>query len=280
MIRELEPGRAIPVAWSAQRYHADRGTVSRGQLVDLIDDPPRYYALHEARVVERGGPTRAMSLGTLAHLAVLESGEFERRVVKQVGEDAVPIGPQLVDQLQRMRASVMAHSMVAALATNTHVTERTILWRPLGQDVEVGGQVVHGDLVVRVRPDLLVAIDDDQPLGIVADLKTTASVKPREFARSVAKYRYHLQAALYRDAVAALFEHDNVKFIFIAVAATEPHEVACYDLDEDALELGRNQYRRALVELVRRRHTGDWSAPWHKSIHTLSLPRWARESEE
>lgn len=71
-------------------------------------------------MVERGGPSRAMSLGTLAHLAVLESGEFERRVIKQVGEDAVPIGPQLVDQLQRMRASVMRHVNILKMPHDRH----------------------------------------------------------------------------------------------------------------------------------------------------------------
>lgn len=283
MLPEIHPGAAVTVRWSAERYHADCETTSRGNLVDLLRNPARYYAAVESGVRDPDPPTVGMVFGTYAHLAVLEWPEFERRAIKQVGPDSIMVKQDTLDQLLGLRRSVLEHPMIAALLTNPTVVEQTILWRPDGlsytlddDPIRDGDEVLDGDLVIRVRPDAITVIDDDDgPLVFVSDLKTTADCSPEEFAKSCARYRYHLQAALYRDAVAALFGTDNVRFMFWAVAKTHPFEVACYDLDDDALELGRNQYRAAMIELLKRRHTGDWTARWQRSIHTLSLPRWA-----
>lgn len=276
MLPEIQPGAAVSVAWSAERYHADRETTSRGNLVDLLRNPARYYAAQEAGMAKAEPPTAGMVFGTHAHLAVLEWPEFERRAIKQVGPDPIMVKQDVLDQLLGLRRSVLEHPMIAALLTNPTVVEQTILWRPSGLTYEVDGETFDGDLVMRVRPDAITLIDDDDgQIVFVSDLKTTADPSPEEFAKTCARYRYHLQAALYRDAVAALFGVEDVRFMFWAVAKTHPFEVACYDLDDAALELGRNQYRAAMIELLTRRHTGDWTARWQRSIRTLSLPRWA-----
>lgn len=274
-LASIAPGTAITVNWSAERYHADTATVSRSHLLDLIRKPSRYHALHVARTAQPDPPTPAMVFGTLAHLAVLEWPDFERRVIRQVGADAILVKQDTIDTLLEIRRAVLEHSMVAALVTNPTVAESTILWRPI-VEAEVDGEPVPSDLIVRVRPDLLTIIDDDDgQIVFVSDLKTTSDSHPTEFATAAARGRYHLQAALYRDAVAALFQTDNVRFMLIAAEKQEPFTVACYDLDDEAIELGRNQYRAALIELLQRRHTGNWTAPWERSINTLRLPRWA-----
>lgn len=272
----IAPGYAIPVDWSAERYHADRRTVSRSALLELLRNPPRYHALHEARTIPPDPPTTAMVFGTLAHLAVLEPHEFERRVLKQIGPDAIIVKRDTIETLLEIRRAVLAHPMVGALLTNPTTAERTVLWRPAGIDAEVDGELVQGDIVVRVRPDLLTVIDDDDgPLVYVSDLKTCRSAHPDDFATDCARGRYHLQAALYSDAVAALFQTERVYFVLIAAEKEPPFTVACHEFDQRALEFGANQYRRALIDLVRRRHTGDWTADWQRSVNTLRLPQWA-----
>jgi hypothetical protein len=271
---QLEPGEAVLVDWSAGRYHSDRSAVSRSQLVHLIDRPAHYHAVHEARSVASQASTKALRLGTNAHLCALEPSEFMRRAFvpsarsgvdvwrRKRRPDSIDLTREEFDQIVGISSSFHAHPLIRNLLASPHRFEQTILWRPA---------TVPG-LLVRVRADALV--DVDETLAMVIDLKTGDDPSPAAFARSCAKHRYYLQAAMYRDAVAALYPDRDVHFLFAAVAKSTPFESACYDLADDALELGRNQYVAAMVDLLRRRESGDWTADWQHSIHTLSLPRW------
>jgi hypothetical protein len=280
---EVEPGRAVMVDWSAERYHADRETTSRGQLLELIDRPARYHRIYEVGDVEKPPQTKALRLGNAVHLAALEPAEFVRRVCvphpKRRGSDTwgrlrQPDAVELTADEYRMIAgdhdrgglaqSFHAHEFVQRMLACSHRIEQTILWRP----------AVVPQLLVRVRTDVLVELDD--ATAVILDIKTDLQEPSAEaFRRHVAKYRYYLQAAMYRDAVAALWPEREVHFVFVAIVKSPPYEAACYDLDAEAFAVGRNQYEAAMVDLVRRRETGDWQADWQRSVHTLSLPRWA-----
>jgi exodeoxyribonuclease VIII len=108
---------------------------------------------------------------------------------------------------------------------------------------------------------------------VVVDLKTTKSASKRGFAKSVAEYRYHVQAAIYTDLLEAngLFVPE---FIFIAVEKTYPYAVGIYKLDQDALDLGRSLYQRDLALYKHCVEMDDWPA-YPEEVVTLSLPAWA-----
>jgi len=269
------PGEAILVDWTAEQYHSHRESTSRGQLLDLLDRPSRYYAMHEAGTLEREQQTKALRLGTAVHAAALEPADFIRRVFvagkrgrDRLGRprqpDAIDISLDEYNMAVELAKSFHAHPLVAQMLEHPHRCEQTILWRPAS---------VPG-LLVRVRADALV--DLDETTLVVLDIKTDQHApRPSSFARTCAKHHYYLQAAMYRDAIAAAYSGREVHFVFVAIAKTPPYEAACYDLDAAALELGRNQYEAAMLELLRRRETDDWTADWQRSVHTLSLPRWA-----
>jgi exodeoxyribonuclease VIII len=69
------------------------------------------------------------------------------------------------------------------------------------------------------------------------DLKTTDDASPSAFAYSVKKYRYHVQAAMYCDAVGPC-----EGFILIAIEKTPPYMVAVYYLNEADIQHGREEY--------------------------------------
>jgi hypothetical protein len=273
-VPHLEPGEAVLVDMSAEQYHAYRAAVSRSELVHLITRPAHYHAVHEARTVAAQPSTKELRLGTNVHLCALEPAELMRRAFvpgprrgldiwgRPRRPDSIDLTRDGFDQIVAIASSFHAHPLIRNLLAAPHRFEQTIMWRPAAVP----------SLLVRVRTDVLV--DVDQTLEMVVDLKTSEDPSPSAFARSCAKHRYYLQAAMYRDAVAALYPDRDVHFLFAAVAKSAPFESACYDLADDALELGRNQYTAAMVDLLRRRETGDWTAGWQHSIHTLSLPRW------
>jgi hypothetical protein len=257
----LAPGQAIAVDWPAEFYHADKTAISRSHLVELTR-PAMFYATREVKVLPSPPPTKAMILGSDLHTAVLEPHLWPARAAK--------IKPRVAAQIMCMAASIRSHPMVEALFHYPHSLEQTVLWRTEPITFEVDGEQREESLLTRVRADGIFNLGDTI---FVTDLKTSDAPDPASFARSCAKLRYHFQAAMYRDAVAALYPDREIRFILVAVAKSAPFECACYDLSDFDLERGRNQYRAAMIELLQRRATGDWTADWQRSIHTLELPR-------
>lgn len=107
-------------------------------------------------------------------------------------------------------------------------------------------------LLMKGRIDLFNV--DSQKRGVIADIKTCDDASPGEFARSVRKWQYHRQAAYYMDLTKA------VSFFFIAVEKSAPHAVAVYELDDRAIEAGREANERDLATLARCLRTGEWPA--------------------
>ena len=105
-------------------------------------------------------------------------------------------------------------------------------------------------LLMKGRIDLFNV--DSQKRGIIADIKTTDDASPGEFARSVRKWQYHRQAAYYIDLTGA------VSFFFIAVEKSAPYAVAVYELDDRAIEAGREANERDLATLARCLRTNEW----------------------
>jgi hypothetical protein len=93
----------------------------------------------------------------------------------------------------------------------------------------------------------------------------------------VANYRYHAQEAFYTDgyrfANPGEFA-DELSFIFVAVEKEAPFGVAVYELDQEAVNIGRALYKRNLETYVRCRAANEWPA-YPNEVQTLSLPKWA-----
>lgn len=169
----------------------------------------------------------------------------------------VVLSPEVWDQLHAMRDAVHNHPAAHALLTGVPgEAEKSVYWN----DPTTG-------VLCRCRPDWW--RDDD----VLVDLKTTDDASPEGFAKSMANWRYDVQAPYYMDGV-KLATGRNVKaFVFVAVEKKPPYAVGVYVLDSDSLELGRAQYQhdlRIYAECVR---TGEWPGYGDK-IQTISLPAW------
>ena len=79
---------------------------------------------------------------------------------------------------------------------------------------------------------------------LIVDLKTSADPTPQGFAKSVVNFGYHRQAAWYLDGHAAATGNDAVGMVFIVVGKEPPHDVACYELDYEAITLVVNRIKR------------------------------------
>lgn len=169
-------------------------------------------------------------------------------------------------ELLAMAASVRAHPMANALLTSCDVAaaEASVYWV----------DPITGELC-RCRPDFW------RGDGVIVDLKTTIDASPEGFAKSLAKWRYHVQAAWYLDGMRVAYDRGEFPaewdkpraFTFIAVEKTAPYAVATYTVDAESLELGRDEYRRNLDKLAECRRTGVWPG-YGDTLQKIGVPQW------
>jgi exodeoxyribonuclease VIII len=165
------------------------------------------------------------------------------------------------DRLHNMRAAVMAHPAARAALTAKGKAEQSVYWT----DPTTG-------VLCRIRPDYW--RDDD----IIVDLKSTHDASPDGFAKSVLNFGYHCQNAMYVDGATAAGRPPK-HFVFVAVENDacvidgQAKGVGVYILDDEAVALGRVEYRADLVMYAECLNNDQWPC-YGDSVQKLSLPAW------
>jgi hypothetical protein len=120
----------------------------------------------------------------------------------------------------------------------------------------------------RCRPDLY-----REDLGIIVDVKSTASAHPDAFARSVVNYGYHAQEAFYSDGWRSLGKPVD-GFVFLAWEKKAPFAYAVYELPPSIVEEGRALMREALETYAECVKAERWPG-YGEGVQELSFKRWA-----
>lgn len=169
----------------------------------------------------------------------------------------IVLSPEVWEQLHAMAAAVHAHPAAHALLTSVPgEAEKSVYWK----DPTTG-------VLCRCRPDWW---RDD---WIIPDLKTTDDASPEGFAKSMANWRYDVQAAFYIDGIEAATGKRPKAFIFIAVEKKPPYAVGVYKLDSESEELGRLQYQHDLRVYAECLANDNWPGYGDK-IQTINMPAW------
>jgi exodeoxyribonuclease VIII len=255
-------------------YHSS-GAISKSGL-DKLAQSPAHLWYYQQQGCES---TKAMDFVSLFHDLVLMGSDFVSKFYKvmpdfylrsQSGRDEkttwlamlaswqTPVTKDDWEMCIAMRDSVMMHPYAKWLieqAQKEMACENSHFWC----DDETFAYC-------RVRPDIKLLSH-----GILGDLKTTADCTPREFSKSIADYRYHVQDAMYRDGVFQTegFEINDFWFIATEKTAEKPVTVA-YRLDEVARTKGLELYRRDLNLYAELMEQDDFMKPAE-----ISMPIWA-----
>lgn len=247
-------------------YHSYKG-VSKSKLDKLNRSPAHLmYSAHTE-------PTRAMQMGTAIHTAILEPDVFaadyvllkdvkdrrssEYREASKVYKPENILVASEADNLAGMVESINAQPLAKAALDLEG-------WRELSAFVE---DPMTG-VLMRCRYDILTAD------GCAIDLKKTQDARPEEFAKSVYKYRYHVQDAMYSH-IYELITMEKLKgFEFLAVEEKPPHAVSMFELDAEAKQIGFMEYRRNMQEYAECETNNEWPA-YGQEKTIISLPGWA-----
>lgn len=274
-------------------YHGGPG-ISKSGLDNINANPAIYYARHldpsRPPPKDRSGQLE----GSLAHCAILEPDEFAKRYAtlpkdaprrptdaqwnaKSPSEEskaamawwtewnAKTNGATVITNDQHETARRQADSVrklpEVRKALEKGVAEASAYWI----DPETG-------VLCRCRPDF--THDPNESSVILLDVKTCSDASAGEFARQIARKRYHVQDAFYSDGYELASGKEVLAFIFVAVESEYPYAAAALMLDADGRDIGRRAYRRNVDTYARCLETGVWPG-YSDQIEIINLPFWA-----
>jgi hypothetical protein len=266
----------------AEVYHALPG-ISITRLKEL-----QVSGLHYQYRLMHGKETTALTLGTAAHCAVLEPERFAHEFAawsrRADNGNLCPRKGQYWDAFVARNAGktiITEDDMNTALTLANAVRGDPVAMRYLASgDAEVSMQwqlrvesLALGRSVsvnCRGRADWLTRIDGEHYL---VGLKTATARNFPSMAFSWAAYRlgYHMQWAFYQDGYKTL-TGVRPKVKEIVVESTAPHDVVVYDITDDVLEKGREDYEALLRTLVDCESRDEWLGIAGGREQTFTLP--------
>jgi hypothetical protein len=252
----------------ATTYRATEG-ISASDIKWIL--PPRtpahYHAYKTGQIVRE--ETRALVLGTLCHLAVLEPERLptafavrpagldfrtkDGKAWKEAQGDKPILDETEAAMLDGMSKSVAAHPAACALLDGAQ------------REVSLFKEHRTG-LKLKGRLDVL-------GNGYVADVKTAEAGDAGGFGAAVFRYNYHVQAAMYCQLAGV------ERFSFITVEKAPPYAVAVYDLSAKALQVGLEALNFALEAIADCTEAGEWPA-YSCRPEVIDLPGWAYKQLE
>lgn len=289
-----------PEPISIEAYHALPGISKTG--LDVMNRTPAHYFANTLDPLRPAPTTRAGQLeGQLAHCAVLEPDEFAKRYVTEP-TDAPYRRPT---SLQRNAKNPSASSLEAMYywddfdarnAGKTSITPaqyetamrqaQSIRRLPQVAEALARGKPEATTMWIdaltgepcRCRPDWVA--DYRARRVVLLDVKTCGNASADEFARQIARKRYHVQDAFYSDGYAAAHGVDVMAFLFVAVESTWPYLANVIQLTENSREQGRRDYRRNLQMYSVCRQRREWPGYIEgNNLPVVTLPAYALDDD-
>ena len=256
-----------------QEYRGQTAIAGSDAKHILPPKTPAHYAAHMAGELKRE-PSKAMMLGTMAHVAVLEPQKLDAAFVERpegidlrtkLGKEwresvgAMPVLDQNEARAVRgIRDSIAANKAAKELLAETQ------------SEVALFAEHRSG-LWIKGRVDALKVVDDME--SVIVDVKTTsAGADYGTFSRQAASLNYHVSAAWYSH-LAGLNGLPPARFYWIAVEVAPPYAVAVYEIHPDALDLGVGLMNDALGLIAQCEDEGVWPG-YAPEVQCLNLPSW------
>ena len=246
-------------------YHSSPGISKSG--LDAINRSPAHFKYSAQRE-----PTRAMEIGTAIHTAILEPERFEAEYVllKHVTDRRQSEYKDAVKERGSERVLVSTEAVkVAAMQESIYSNQaaKDLLNKPGKSELSFFAKDPQSGVLCKCRFDYL-CFDKT-----AIDIKKTQDAQADAFSKSVANYRYHVQAAFYKDVFFWATGLPLGAFIFLAVEEESPNYSKPWILTPESESIGRIEYQANLVTYANCFKADNWPTP-SGEIEELSLPSW------
>jgi hypothetical protein len=259
-------------------YHSHKGSLSVTGAKLILEAPALYKHYRENPKV-----SRTFDFGHAAHALVLG-----------VGAEIVPLLRTDPKSGEQWEADSFSSPSVGKHAEEIRAQGKTPLLRKEIAHVEAMAEELRRvPLIQRLmkdgRPEVS-AFCVDEPTGVMrrsrfdllddvlVDYKTTVSAEPGAFARQVAKYSYHLQAAWYEQ-IALDLGRQVRGFLFVAQEKTPPYLTSVCELTASAVARGAELNRIALDRFKVCTDADSWPG-YGEGITVIDLPAYAYDFDD
>lgn len=243
-----------------------------------------HSAKHFRYRLQNPAQSKALSLGNVAHIAVLEPDRMSEfaawnRRSEKTG-NLCPRSGQFYEEflsLNRGKTIVTEDEIEHALAMQRAIRGN----KDAMQFLDVGEPEVSMQWTIRGRP-CKGRVDWLRPDGnsaMLVGLKTSKDPRPEQFSNQIARsLNYHLAWAWYHDGFDIATGRKPTKSVEIVVESVEPHDVVVFEIPDDVIQQGRDEYMLLLERLEECERTNNWpgAAP---GIVRFSLPEWKYSDE-
>jgi len=249
-----------------EEYHSSEG-VSKSGLWEIYDKTPYHFKFGKKEHKSH------FDLGEAAHIAILEPEKLETLVTRGPTDRRGNKWKNAQDFAAAHSTILLTegdHDQVLAIRDKAATVPQIRLLQ--GEDTMREVSAYHTDeetgVTVRCRPDIYAPRHK-----LIGDIKTVASASYEAFSKSVGKFGWHVQDAVYTDVWSKGAELDVEGFFFIAFEKSEPPMVAVFELDANAVREGHAIYRRALQMYKDCEDRGEWPG-YSGDVQTVSLKQW------
>lgn len=235
--------------------------------------------------------TQPLVLGSAAHCATLEPERFKRQfaVWRRRSENTgnlcprngqhweafkgnVAPGQEIITEDDELIALAIAKAVRADPCAIRYLEagdpEVTMQWdRPMEDEFR---RFTPYTVACKGRVDWLTHIDGR---AYLVGLKSARDARPLIFGTAAARLSYHLQWAYYLDGYVAITGRVP-KLREIVVESEAPHDVVVFDIPEDVVLQGREEYVTLLCHLRQCEERSEWLGCGNGTEQVLTLPSW------
>lgn len=207
------------------------------------------------------GPTPDQYFGQVLHARLLEPAQWDKRyAVKPECDRRTKEGKALYETFcadRGDREEVETRDYEKVLAVERSVRAAFCCGLVEGGEHEVCLVWDDPETGIRMKARCDCVHEDDWEGDVIVDVKTAASAREDDFLRSIYKYGYFMQAAIYRAGWEAL-KGRTAEFTILAVEKEPPFVPADFPLGPMTMEAGRLAFRSALRTCIECRKSGYW----------------------
>lgn len=251
--------------------------VNWSTLKAMDDSPAHYKAARE----HGRDDTDALRLGRLADVllftpdtfgakfAVWTEGDRRGNAYKAFAAEAEAAGRDVVKPADVEEGRALADAVLR------HPEAREILDGAEFQVLVVWTDPVTG-LLCKGLADIV-----NWSKGILADVKSAATIEKRRFMTAAGKYRYHCQLAHYRAGLRASRGWTPERVCIIGAEKGRPHDVGVFDLHHTVIAAGAVTVSDLLARVAECEDSGDWPGryPARELVTMDDMPRWLLDDD-
>lgn len=276
VVNEFEPSIYTHVPY--EEYRAMPGL--NISTLKVIDHSPKHFRYRQ----QNPQKSRAMALGHAAHVAVLEPERMpEFAVWDRRSEKTGNLSPRTGQHWEAFQIQNHGREII----TEDEYNEALEIQREVRsnkdamQFLDVGEPEVSMQWTVRGRPCKGRAdwLKPDGDAAILVGLKTSRDPRLYQFSNQIARsLNYHLQWAWYYDGFEFVTGKRPTKVVEIVVENAPPYDVIVYEIPDEVIQQGRDDYMRLLEKLEECERENYWpgAAP---GVVLFSLPEWKYSDE-